>query len=261
MMRAPWMERSCWTSSPNSAVLLKNPWELVLPLPPTDLQPRRGSQAETAFTSSLAVRSKHVYVCVCVCVCLCVCARTHLCLTLCDPMEPHQVPLSMRFSRQEYWSRLSFPTPGDLLDRGIKPTSLVSPALAGGFFTTAPPGKPVTRFSPMNCEQEQWWVKLPGSNSTHIHPLLSLPLFWELRWQWQEWFRKTHTKDASSGSWMTEWSKPLLTLRPCPYPGPLVISLAALGLICSTLDICCIKRDLSSWCKGAGLAASGQVRP
>ena len=43
-----------------------------------------------------------------------------------------QAPLSMRFSRQEYWSGLSFPSPGDLLDPGIKPTS---PALAGGFFT------------------------------------------------------------------------------------------------------------------------------
>ena len=50
----------------------------------------------------------------------------------------HQVPLSpMLFSRQEYWSRLPCPTPGDLLDPGIEPVSLVSPALAGGFFTTS----------------------------------------------------------------------------------------------------------------------------
>ena len=49
----------------------------------------------------------------------------------------------MEFSRQEYWSRLLFPTPGDLLDSEIEPTSLVSPALAGGFFTTELPGKPV----------------------------------------------------------------------------------------------------------------------
>ena len=53
-----------------------------------------------------------------------------------------QMPLSMGFSRQEYWSGLSFPLPGDLPDPGIKPTSLMSPALAGGFFTTEPPGKP-----------------------------------------------------------------------------------------------------------------------
>ena len=51
----------------------------------------------------------------------------------------HQAPLSMGFSRQEYWSGLPFPTPGDFPDPGIKPKSPVSPALAGRFFTTAPP--------------------------------------------------------------------------------------------------------------------------
>ena len=48
----------------------------------------------------------------------------------------HQPPLSMRFSRQEYWSGLPCPNPGDLPDPGIEPASPVSPALAGGFFTT-----------------------------------------------------------------------------------------------------------------------------
>ena len=46
-----------------------------------------------------------------------------------------QAPLSIEFSRQEYWSRFPFPSPGDLLDLGIK---LASPALAGIFFTTEP---------------------------------------------------------------------------------------------------------------------------
>ena len=56
-----------------------------------------------------------------------------------------QSPLSREFSRQEYWSYwsgLTFPPPGDLPDPGIKLTFLASPALAGGFFTTLPPGKP-----------------------------------------------------------------------------------------------------------------------
>ena len=57
----------------------------------------------------------------------------------------HQAPLSMGFSRQEYWSGLPFPPPGDLPDPKIKPTSLASPALAGGFFATVPPGKPGRR--------------------------------------------------------------------------------------------------------------------
>ena len=50
-----------------------------------------------------------------------------------------QAPLSMGFFRQEYWSELPFPSPGDLPNRGIKP---VSPALTGRSFTTEPPGKP-----------------------------------------------------------------------------------------------------------------------
>ena len=48
----------------------------------------------------------------------------------------HQAPLSMGFFRQEYWSGLPFPTPGDLPDPGIQTVSLASPALAGGFFTS-----------------------------------------------------------------------------------------------------------------------------
>ena len=47
-----------------------------------------------------------------------------------------QAPLSMEFSRLEYWSGLPYPSPGALPDPGIEPASLASPALAGGFFTT-----------------------------------------------------------------------------------------------------------------------------
>ena len=63
-----------------------------------------------------------------------------------------QAPLSMGFSRQEYWSGLSFPPPGDLPNPEIKPTSA---ALAGGFLTTEPPGK-----SHM----------YPSANHSHIRP-------------------------------------------------------------------------------------------
>ena len=55
---------------------------------------------------------------------------------------PHQSPLSMGFSKQEYLSKLPFPPPGDLPDPGIQPASLAPPILAGIFFTTASPGKP-----------------------------------------------------------------------------------------------------------------------
>ena len=49
----------------------------------------------------------------------------------------HQAPKSMGFSRQGYWSGLPFSYPGDIPNPGIEPTSLMSPALAGGFFTTS----------------------------------------------------------------------------------------------------------------------------
>ena len=55
----------------------------------------------------------------------------------------YQAPLSIGFSRQEYWSGLPFPSPGDLPDSGIKPTPLVSPELASRFFTTVAPWKPI----------------------------------------------------------------------------------------------------------------------
>ena len=78
-----------------------------------------------------------------ICVCVCVCAQP--CPALCDPVycKDHQASLSMEFSRQEYGSVLSLPTPGDLPDTGVEPKSLASPALAGRSFITEPPGKPL----------------------------------------------------------------------------------------------------------------------
>ena len=52
-----------------------------------------------------------------------------------------QIPLSMEFSMEEYWSGLPFPSPGDLPNPGIEPPSPVFPALTGRFFITVPPGK------------------------------------------------------------------------------------------------------------------------
>ena len=54
-----------------------------------------------------------------------------------DSLRPHQIRLSMGFPRQEYWRGLPFPASGDLPDPGNEPASLLSPALAGGFFTTS----------------------------------------------------------------------------------------------------------------------------
>ena len=68
-----------------------------------------------------------------------------------------QAPLSMGFSRQECWSGLPFPSPGDLPDPGIKPTSL---ALQADSLPSVPPGTlPMSMCDP--C-RNRWWATVPG---------------------------------------------------------------------------------------------------
>ena len=77
----------------------------------------------------------------------------------------YQAPLSMGFSRQEYWSGLPCPPPGDLPNPGIKPVSLTSPALAGRFFTTS-----ATWEAPNFYESylSQWKANTHTHTHTHI---------------------------------------------------------------------------------------------
>ena len=79
--------------------------------------------AWVSSVSCLGIKLNHV--------CACVLSRIWLFAALWT--VAHQTPLSMEFSRQEYWSGLSFPSPGDLPNPGIEPESLVSPALAADF--------------------------------------------------------------------------------------------------------------------------------
>ena len=68
----------------------------------------------------------------------------HLCLTLCDPMDCSLPGFSVHGILQaRILEWVAFLPPGELPNPGIEPASLTSPALAGGFFTTEPPGKPV----------------------------------------------------------------------------------------------------------------------
>ena len=69
----------------------------------------------------------HMYVCAC----MCASRFSHIQLVATLWTTAGQAPLSMGFSRPEYWGGLPFPPPGDLPDPGIEPTSIVSPALAG----------------------------------------------------------------------------------------------------------------------------------
>ena len=82
--------------------------------------------------------------CCCKCHSVCVCAQlfSHVQLFAAPWTVACQGPLSMEFSRQEYWSGLPFPPPRNLPEPGMKLSSLASPALTGKFFTTGPPGKP-----------------------------------------------------------------------------------------------------------------------
>ena len=76
-----------------------------------------------------------------------------------------QAPQFTGFSRQEYWSGLLFPTPGDLSDPRIEP---MSPELAGKCFTTEPPGKSQSNSTPIKIQKEK--VNLPGR--AHVLPYI-----------------------------------------------------------------------------------------
>ena len=83
------------------------------------------------------------YVYVSIYVYVCVRAQSLSCVRLFATPCTVALQAPLEFSRQEDWSVLPLPTPGGLPDPGMEPTSLASLALAGGFFTTAPPGKPM----------------------------------------------------------------------------------------------------------------------
>ena len=77
---------------------------------------------------------------------------------LCDPMDCSPPGSSvMEFSRQEYWSGVPFPTPGSIPDPWIKPMSLASPALAGGFFTTSATWEAHYIANHKIETEDQWW--------------------------------------------------------------------------------------------------------
>ena len=94
-------------------------------------------------------------------------SRVRLCATLCT--VACQASLSMVFSRPEYWSELPFPTPGDLPDPGIEPTSLCLLHWKVGSLPLAPPGKPLNVI--YHLPEHSFGVVLPPSMA---HPMLIL---------------------------------------------------------------------------------------
>ena len=89
----------------------------------------------------------------------CVCALSHVWLLATQCTVDCQTPLSMGFSRQEYWNGLPFPLPGDLTYPRIEPMSPVFPALAHGLFITVSPGKPDTY---VYIYREAWHAEIHG---------------------------------------------------------------------------------------------------
>ena len=115
--------------------------------------------------------------------------KTKSCLTLATPWTvAHQAPLSMEFSRQEYWSVLPFPPPGDLPDPGIEPRS---PALQADDLLTELWGKP------------------------QAHSKLSLTiLVILLNWSFQHCVIWVMTSSYQRGSWNSNSDFPLVTRSP-----------------------------------------------
>ena len=101
----------------------------------------------------------------------------------------HQIPLSVEFSRQEHWSGLPCPPPGDVLNPGIEPACLMSPALADGFFTTSATCEEWL-ISALQAELLQRLLKVSSGSSTWFNPC---------RGGWQ-------APTASANLWLTPFS-------------------------------------------------------
>ena len=126
-------------------------------------------------------------------------ACMHACSAVSNSVTPWtvacQAPLSMGFSRQEYWSGLPFPSPGYFPSPGIKP---MSPALASGFFTADPPGQ-------AKCKIQIWHLlfknyrEFQGSNKQSIQPNVSP--FWaeDIVWLLRSFVHEAIL--AKKGSW------------------------------------------------------------
>ena len=121
----------------------------------------------------------------CVHVCVCVCVLSHVQLFATPRTVSHQAPLSLGFPRQEYWSGLPFPPPGDLPDPGIEPSSLVSPALVSAFSTNCATSEALRKF---NLPQISLKDTI-GIEATHFLRK------WPLRaWSWSSYLNQTFTE-------------------------------------------------------------------
>ena len=130
--------------------------------------------------------------------------------------------LSMGFPRQEYWSGLLFPSPGHIPDPRIEPTSLMSPALAKGFFHT------ISKWGGRNCAVPFFQI-----NASRLHPngLPRLPDLGEALWTQEPW------QTLPNGQWwgiVTEWRR----IRPCFRNLPIIPKDCGCSVSQSHLTLC-----------------------
>ena len=106
-----------------------------------------------------------------VCACVYTQSLSHVQFFVAQWTAACQAPLSMRFPRQEYWNGLPFPSPGNLPHPGTEPESLMSPAVAGGFFTTSATRGDLTCHGATKamCYNYWAWVLGPGKCNWWAH--------------------------------------------------------------------------------------------
>ena len=131
-----------------------------------------------------------------------------------------QAPPSMDFSRQEYWSGLPFPSPGYLPDPGIEP---VSPALAGEFFTTKPPGQSgmglrvceIRVFFLQLCLRQIWKSRAQLRAFAYTLSLLTTWMIWKLTGPTSKWIRAQVLCGSPYSTRRKDWGKqqPSVALR------------------------------------------------
>ena len=160
LFATPW---SVTCQAPLSTEISRQEYRSGLPFPVPGTLPNPGIRPAFLAYPVLAGRffttmPPPLCVCTCVCVCVCVCVCMHV-LSCFSHVQffaalwtiACQAPLSMGFPRPEYWSGLPFHPSRDLPDPGIKPASLMSPALAVGLFTTSTTWKTYTYTHTHKC--------------------------------------------------------------------------------------------------------------
>ena len=146
----------------------------------------------------------------------------------------YQALLSMGFSREEYWSGLPFPTAGDLLELVMEPASLTSPVLAGGLFTTMPPGKPQKH---MYLKATFWSKKQATSSFQDSHKRQRLCFL-------SSWPMVGGPPKSGKIFWFKQMLPDRFFFLAISFLFFFYIYLAASGLRCITRNLCCDAQTL-----------------